>query len=189
MQPIKLLAKLTTKTLNLTGTFGGSGQDVIDWRAAAHALAGLPPCQTSWAYFRYVGEETRLKRVVRSLTMHATLFIKIRQYKIKPDTLNGLVMSAVYEHVQPVCGECDGSGLAPGEKATSINPEICTHCHGRGRKPISKRSRCQIIGINHKSYSCAHDEVTKELLRLISEWERDIFKNIHEKMAEDDNAA
>lgn len=184
MQPIKLLAKLTTKTLNLTGTFGGSGQDVIDWRTAAHALAGLPSCPTNWAYFRYVGEETRLNRVVRSLTMHATLFVKIRQYKIKPDTLNGLVMAAVHEFVQPVCGECDGSGLAPGQKATNLDAEICNHCHGRGRKPISNRSRCKIIGIGHKSYSSTHDEVTKELLRLISEWESDIFKNIREKMCE-----
>jgi len=184
MQPIKLLSKLTTKTLNLTGTFGGSGQDVIDWRTAAHALAGLPQCQTNWAYFRYVGEETRLNRVVRSLTMHATLFVKIRQYKIKPDTLSGLVMAAVHEFVQPVCGECDGSGLAPGQKATNLEADICVKCHGRGRKPISNRSRCKIIGIGHKSYTSAHDEVTKELLRLIAEWERDIFKNIHVKMGD-----
>lgn len=184
MQPVKLLAKLTTKTLNLTGTFGGGGPDVIDWRTAAHALAGLPQCQTNWAYFRYVGEETRLKRVVRSLTMHTTLFVKIRQYKLKPETLNGLVMSAIYEHVQPVCNECEGSGLAPGQKTTNLEAEICVKCHGRGRKPISNRSRCKIIGIGHKSYTSAHDEVSKELLRLITGWESDIFKNIREKMGE-----
>lgn len=184
MQPVKLLAKLTTKTLNLTGTFGGCAQDVIDWRTAAHALAGLPQCQTNWAYFRYVGEEARLNRVVRSLTMHATLFVKIRQYKIKPDTLNGIVMSAIYEYVQPVCNECDGSGLAPGQSATKPNPDICIKCQGRGRKPVSSRSRCKIIGIGHKSYTDNHDEVTKEMLRLISEWERDIFKNMHEKMGD-----
>ena len=131
-----------------------------------------------------MGEETRLNRVVRSLTMHATLFVKIRQYKIKPDTLSGLVMAAVHEFVQPVCGECDGSGLAPGQKATNLNAEICIKCHGRGRKPISNRSRCKIIGIGHKSYTSAHDEVSKELLRLIAGWESDIFKNIREKMGE-----
>lgn len=185
MQPIKLLAKLTTKTLNLTGTFGGSGQDVIDWRTAAHALAGLPSCPTNWAYFRYVGEETRLDRVVRSLTMHITLFVKIRQYKIKPDTLNGIVLASVYEFVQPVCGECDGSGLAPGQKATNLDAAMCTKCHGTGRKPLSNRSRCKIIGIGHKSYSSTHDEVTKELLRLISEWESAIFKNIRLKMGDE----
>ena len=41
-----------------------------------------------------------------------------------------------------------------------------------------------MTGINNKSNSCAHDEVTKELLRLISEWKRDIFKNIRGKMCE-----
>lgn len=184
MQPIKLLAKLTTKTLNLTGTFGGSGQDVIDWRTAAHALAGLAQCQTNWAYFRYVGEETRLNRVVRSLTMHATLFVKIRQYKIKPETLNGLVMSAIYEHVQPVCNDCEGSGLAPGQSPLSPNPDICIKCHGRGRKEVSTRCKCKIIGIGHKSYTSTHDEVSKELIRLISQWESDIFKNIHAKMGD-----
>ncbi len=184
MQPIKLLAKLTTKTLNLTGTFGGSGQDVIDWRTAAHALAGLPQCQTNWAYFRYVGEETRLNRVVRSLTMHITLFVKIKQYKVKPETLNGIVMAAIHEFVQPVCGECDGSGLVPGQKATNLNAEICIRCHGRGRKTVSTRSRCKIIGIGHKSYTDSHDDITKELLRLIACWESDIFKNIREKMCE-----
>lgn len=182
MQPVKLLAKLTTKTLNLTGTFGGSGQDVIDWRTAAHALAGLPPCQTNWAYFRYVGQETKLKLVVRSLTMHITLFVKIKQYKVKPETLNGIVMAAIYEFVQPVCGECDGSGLAPGQKATNLNADICVKCHGRGRKPISNRNRCKIIGIGHKSYTSSHDDITKELIRLITGWESDIFKNIREKM-------
>lgn len=184
MQPIRLLTKLTTKSLSLTGTFGGSGQDVIDWRTAAHALAGLPPCQTSWAYFRFVGEETRLKRVVRSLTMHATVFIKIREYKIKPETLNGLVMSAIYEYIQPVCAECDGSGLAPGQSSLNPNPNICTRCYGRGREAFSKRNRCKIIGIDHKSYSSRHDEVIKEIMRLISEWERDIFRNIFEKMVD-----
>jgi len=184
MQPIKLLSKLTTKTLNLTGTFGGSGQDVIDWRTAAHALAGLPSCQTNWAYFRYVGEETRLNRVIRSLTMHITLFIKIKRYKVKTETLNGIVMSAVYEFVQPVCGECDGSGLAPGQIATNLDAQICIKCHGRGRKPVSTRSRCKIIGIGHKSYTDSHDDITKELLRLITCWESDIFKNIREKMGE-----
>ncbi len=182
MQPIKLLSKLSTKTLNLTGTFGGSGQDVIDWRTAAHALAGLPSCQTNWAYFRYVGEETRLNRVLRSLTMHITLFVKIRQYKIKQETLNGIVMAAVYEFVQPVCGECDGSGLVPGQKANNLNAEICIKCHGRGRKTVSTRSRCKIIGIGHKSYTDSHDDITKELLRLIACWESDIFKNIRVKM-------
>lgn len=185
MQPIKLLAKLTTKTLNLTGTFGGSGQDVIDWRTAAHALAGLPQCQTNWAYFRYVGEETRLNRVVRSLTMHITLFIKIKRYKVKPETLNGIVMAAVYEFVQPVCGECDGSGLAPGQIATNLDAQICIKCHGRGRKPVSTRSRCKIIGIGHKSYTDSHDDITKELLRLITGWESDIFKNIRVKMGDE----
>lgn len=184
MQPVKLLAKLTTKTLNLTGTFGGSGQDVIDWRTAAHALVGLPQCQTNWAYFRYVGEETRLNKVVRSLTMHITLFVKIKRFKVKPETLNGIVMSAIYEHVQPVCNECEGSGLAPGQKATNLNAEICIKCHGRGRKPVSNRSRCKIIGIDKKSYTSSHDEITKELLRLIAGWESDIFKNIREKMGE-----
>lgn len=184
MQPVKLLAKLTTKTLNLTGTFGGSGQDVIDWRTAAHALAGLPQCQTNWAYFRYVGEETRLNKVVRSLTMHITLFVKIKRFKVKPETLNGIVMSAIYEYVQPVCNECDGSGLAPGQKATNINADICIKCFGRGRKPVSNRSRCKIIGIDKKSYTSSHDEITKELLRLIAGWESDIFKNIREKMGE-----
>ncbi|MBB1299194.1 hypothetical protein [Pseudoalteromonas sp. SR41-7] len=182
MQPIKLLSKLSTKTLNLTGTFGGSGQDVIDWRTAAHALAGLPQCQTNWAYFRYVGEETRLNRVVRSLTMHITLFVKIKQYKVKPETLNGIVMAAIHEFVQPVCGECDGSGLVPGQKATNLNAEICIKCYGRGRKTVSTRSRCKIIGIGHKSYTDSHDDITKELLRLIACWESDIFKNIRVKM-------
>jgi hypothetical protein len=116
--------------------------------------------------------------------MHITLFIKIKRYKVKTETLNGIVMSAVYEFVQPVCGECDGSGLAPGQIATNLDAQICIKCHGRGRKPVSTRSRCKIIGIGHKSYTDSHDDITKELLRLIADWESDIFKNIRVKMGE-----
>lgn len=186
MQPIKLLSKLSIKTLSLTGSFGGSGQNVIDWRTAAHALAGLSQEKTNWAYLVYVGEETRLKSVISAINVHAQSFVKRKQYRIKPETVNGLAKAAVYEFIQPVCGICDGSGLAPGQKPTNPNPEVCTKCHGRGRVTVSKRSKCQIIGIGHKSYTDNHDNTIKEIMRVIAEWENDIFANIHAKMGEDE---
>lgn len=182
MQPIKLLAKLTTKTLNLTGTNGGAKTiDSIDWTTAAHAMAGLPQVQTNWAYYRFVGDEKRLSQIVKALTMQITLFIKINRYRLKPETVNGLVMAAIYELIQPMCGECNGSGFI---NPNSQNPTECPVCHGHGRKMLSKRKRCKLIGIDHKSFTDRHDEVIKELMRIIFGWEIDIFNNIHEKMRE-----
>lgn len=180
MHPIKLLAKMTPKTLNLSNTGGSGSLDVIDWRVASHALVGLKQDAYHWALYRFVGHEDKERAIIRCLTMTVTLFIKIKRYKIKPDTLDGIVRAAILEFTQPVCGVCHGSGWI----TDKLGPKECETCNGHGRKRISGRERCRVIGINHKNYTTSHDEVTKEIMRIISEWEQQIIKNVNEKMGE-----
>jgi hypothetical protein len=112
--------------------------------------------------------------------MNIVLFIKVNRFKLKPETLDGLITAAVLEYVQPVCGVCDGAGYMN----EPDNQGECTKCKGRGRKVISKRFRGEVIGINHKSYSNSHDEVSKELTRIVGTWEQQIMANIHSKMGD-----
>ena len=180
MHPIKLLAKMTPKTLNLGAVGGGSSLDVIDWRDASHALVGLPKEAYHWALYRFAGHEDKERTIIRTLTMSVTLLIKIKRFKIKPNTLDGIVRASMLEFTQPVCNECHGSGWV----TNSNGPQECRDCKGRGRKAISNRERCKVIGINHKSYTNNHDEMSKELMRIISTWEQQIIKNVNEKMDE-----
>jgi hypothetical protein len=184
MHPIKLLAKMTPKTLNIGAVGGGSSLDVIDWRTAAHALVGLKQDAYHWALYRFAGHDDKERSIVRCLTMVITLFIKIKRFKIKPDTLDGIVRAAMLEFTQPVCGTCDGSGWS----TDKLGLKECLSCNGHGRKGISGRERCRVIGIDHKSYTNSHDEVTKEIMRIISTWEQQIIKNVNDKMAEDEVA-
>lgn len=178
MHPIKLLAKMTPKTLNLGNVGGGSSVDVIDWRTASHALVGLKQDPYRWALFRFAGHDEQERNIIRTLTMTVTMLIKIRRFKIKPDTLDGLVRAAILEFTQPVCGVCGGTGW----KTDNVEPKECESCKGKGRKSISNRERCRVIGINHKGYTNSHDEVTKEIMRIISTWEQQIIKNVNDKM-------
>ena len=180
MHPIKLLAKMTPKTLDIGNTGGGSSLDAIDWRVAAHSLSGLNPDACRWALYRYVGHNDKIRQIIKVLTMTVTLFVKIERFKIKHDTLDGLVRAAILEFIQPVCGVCGGSGWA----TDKLEPKECEPCQGRGRKKISGRERCRVIGIDHKNYTNSHDEVSKEIMRIISTWEQQIIKNINEKMGD-----
>ncbi|WP_299262920.1 hypothetical protein [uncultured Psychrosphaera sp.] len=181
MNPIRLMAKLTPKTINLEGSSGGSKTiDSIDWTTAAHALVGLSKDANNWALYRFAGHDEKLKSVYRSLSMNIVLFIKINRYKLQPETLDGLIKAAVLEYIQPVCGVCNGAGYT-----NELNNQgECIQCKGRGRKLFSKRFMCEVIGINHKSYSNSHDEVSKELIRIVGTWEQQIMSNIHSKMGE-----
>ena len=178
MHPIKLMARMTPKTLNLGNTGGGGGLDVIDWRTASHALVGLKKEPYEWALYRFAGHDEKERNIIRALTMLITLFVKIRRFKIKPDTLDGIVRAAMLEFTQPVCGLCSGSGWI----TANLGTQECPKCNGRGRKHISQRERCRVIGIDHKNYANSHDEVTKEIMRLISTWEQQIITNVNEKM-------
>jgi len=180
MHPIKLLAKMTPKTLNLGAIGGGSSLDVIDWRDASHSLAGLPREAYHWALFRFAGHDDKERSIVRALTMTVTLYIKIKRFKIKPETLDGLVRAAMLEFTQPVCGVCGGSGWV----RNNLGPCECKPCNGKGRKSVSNRERCKVIGIGHKNYTSNHDEVTKEIMIIISKWEQQIIKNVNDKMGE-----
>lgn len=171
---------MTPKTLNIGNVGGGSSIDAIDWRTASHALVGLKQDEYHWALFRFAGHEEKERSIIRTLTMTVTMLIKIRRFKIKPDTLDGLVRAAILEFTQPVCGVCSGSGWV---NDSSVNKE-CPKCKGKGRKSISNRERCRVIGINHKGYTNSHDEVTKEIMRIISTWEQQIIKNINDKMSD-----
>lgn len=171
---------MTPKTLNLGAIGGGSSLDVIDWRDASHALVGLPKEAYHWALYRFAGHDDKERTIIRTLTMTVTLLIKIKRFKIKPDTLDGIVRASILEFTQPVCNECSGSGWI----INGLGQSECNHCKGRGRKSISNRERCKVIGINHKSYTNNHDEVSKELMNIISTWEQRIIKNVNEKMGE-----
>ncbi|MFT6586068.1 MAG: hypothetical protein ACJAUY_000649 [Cognaticolwellia sp.] len=180
MHPIKLLAKMTPKTSNIGAVGGGSSVDVIDWRDASHSLVGLQQDAYSWALYRFAGHDEKERTIIRTLTMTVTLLIKIRRFKIKPDTLDGIVRAAILEFTQPVCGECHGSGWV----TDHLGLKECPPCHGKGRKTISKRERCRVIGIKPNSYADSHDEISKELLNIISKWEQLIIKNVNDKMGE-----
>ena len=183
MHPLKVLAKAAPKTINYKS--GGSGtsnvDDVIDWRTAAHSLQGLPQEITNWAFYRFAGQDELLDRVVKSLIAYTTMFAKLKRYKIKLDTLEGIVRVAIAEFTQPSCITCEGSGYKDQEQEI-----ICGTCYGAGRKLMSKRKRCKVIGIDHKGYSASHDNVVKEISRLLSEWESQIIKNVRRKMSEDE---
>jgi hypothetical protein len=180
MHPIKLLAKLTPKTTNYGATGGGTSLDSIDWRDASHSLVGLPKEAYHWALFRFAGHDEKERNIIRTLTMTITLFIKIKRFKIKVDTLDGLVRAAMLEFTQPVCGVCSGSGWV----VDISGPGKCKPCNGKGRKSVSNRERCKVIGINHKNYTNNHDEVTKEIMIIISKWEQQIINNVNDKMGE-----
>lgn len=177
---------MTPKTLNLGNVGGGSSLDVIDWRTASHALVGLKQEPYNWALYRFCGHDegisSKERQIIKVLTMLVTLFIKIRKFKIKPDTLDGLVRAAMLEFTQPVCGVCHGSGWSVTSAGNSSKE--CETCKGHGRKKISGRERCRVIGIDHKSYTNSHDEVSKEIMRIISSWEQEIIKNVNDKMGE-----
>ncbi|MEC4724279.1 zinc finger-like domain-containing protein [Shewanella sp. D64] len=178
MHPIRLISKLAPKAINYHSAGRGSAIDVIDWRTAAHALSGLSQEASDWAWYRFAGQDDKLPKVVRALTMYVTLFIKIRHYKIKPDTLTGIINVSILEFTQPLCRTCSGEGSEP------ITKTVCKPCCGTGRQGISRRQRCSVIGIDHKNYTKNHDEVSKEILRLLSAWEHDIFMNVRKKMGD-----
>jgi hypothetical protein len=182
MHPIKLLAKLTPKTTNYGATGGGTSLNSIDWRTASHALVGLKQDPYRWALFRFAGHDEQERNIIRTLTMTVTMLIKIRRFKIKPDTLDGIVRAAMLEFTQPVCGVCHGSGCVA--VASVIANQECESCNGHGRKRISGRERCRVIGIDHKNYTNSHDEVTKKIMSIISVWEQQIFKNVNDKMGD-----
>lgn len=171
---------MTPKTLNLGNVGGGSSLDAIDWRDASHALVGLKQEAYHWALYRFAGHDDKLRSVIRTLTMTVTLFVKIKKYKIKHDTLDGIVRAAIFEFSQPVCGVCHGSGWI----TVNLMKKDCEFCAGRGRKKLSMRGRCEIIGIDHKNYTNTHDEVTKQLILIMSTWEQQIIKNVNDKMGE-----
>lgn len=183
MNPIRLLSKMAPKTINYNSAGGGTSIDAIDWRTAAHSLVGLSKDANNWALYRFVGQDEKLKSVYRSLSMSISLFIKINRFKIKPHTLDGLIRAAVHEHTKPmtVCKACNGAKVIINAQKQVVE---CESCYGRGVKVISKRERCAVIGINHKSYSDTHDSVSKELLRIIGSWEQAIIKNVNEKMGD-----
>lgn len=180
MNPIRLLAKMTPKTLNIGEVGGSSAADKINEFTAAHSLAGLSDDASRWAYYNYVGIEKEERKIIRTLTMTVTLFVKIEKYRIKPDTLDGIVRAAMLEFTQPICGVCSGSGWINDK----LRPKQCENCGGHGRKLMSQRQRCRIIGIDTKSYLNSHDDVAKKTMQLIAEWEQQIFKNIREKIGE-----
>jgi len=181
MHAITLISKMAPKAINYDAVGGGSSLDVIDWRDAAHSLVGLSTDAGNWALYRFAGQEEKRHRIVRSLAMNITLFIKLRRYKIKQETLDGIINAAIFEFELPLCGVCDGSGI-------KINAERefrdCSPCRGRGRKSLSMRKRATIIGIDHTSYTNNHDEVAKALMSIIATWEQQIIKNVNKK-AED----
>ena len=174
---------MTPKTLNLGNVGGGSSLDVIDWRTASHALVGLKQEPYNWALYRFAGHDDKLRSVIRTLTMTITLFVKIKEFKIKHSTLDGIVRAAIFEFAQPICGVCHGSGVVASSAGNTS--QECGFCAGRGRKKISGRERCEIIGIDHKNYTNTHDEVTKQLILIMSTWEQQIIKNVNDKMGEE----
>ena len=171
---------MAPKTTNLNGVGGGTSIDHVDWRDASHALTGLSQPAYAWALYRFAGQEEKFKQITKNLTMILTLYIKVNRYKVKPETLDGLVRAAMLEFTMPVCGTCHGTGWVSGTKAQNE----CSDCMGRGRKSISTRERCNVIGISHKSYTNTHDLITKEIMRLISDWEQEIIKNVNKKLGE-----
>ncbi len=179
MHPIKILAKLSVKTVNYNSTGKGSNdEDIIDWRTAAHSLVGLSKEVSDWAFYRFAGHDEKINTITRTLVMLVTLYVKINKYKIKPETLMGIVKASILEFTMPVCRECSGSGwiLQKG------NQTECVTCNGQGRKIVSNRERCKVIGINKAAYTANHDTVTKEIMKIISGWEGKIIKNVTEKM-------
>lgn len=185
MHPIKLLAKMTPKTLNIGAVGGGTSLDSIDWTYAAHSLSGLNNEASNWAFYRYVGHENKERNIIRCLTMAVTLFVKIERFKIKPNTLDGIVRAAILEFTQPVCGTCDGTGWSKDK----LGLKECPSCNGHGRKIMSNRERCRVIGMDHKGYKeNSHDVVTKKVMNIISAWDQQIFKNVNEKMGEEEVA-
>jgi hypothetical protein len=180
VHPIKLIAKLTPKTTNYGATGGGTSLDSVDWTHAAYSLSGLNNEAYHWALFRFAGHDEKEPSIIRALTRAITIFITTKRFKIKVGNFDGLVRTALMEFIQPVCGLCGGSGWV----SDIHGPGECKPCNGKGRKPVSTRERCKIIGISHKSYTNSHDEVTKEVMIIISRWEQQIFKNINDKMGE-----
>jgi len=176
------MAKMTPKTLDMSAVGGSTSIRVLDWTDAAHSLAGLKNDEYNWALYCFVGHKNKERNIIRTLTMTVTLLIKIRKWKIKPETVDGLVRVALLEFTQPVCRTCSGSGWT----TDKTEPTECKPCKGQGRKSISERERGRVIGIDRKSMSEKHKELTKEIMIIISTWEQRIFKNIREKMGEDE---
>lgn len=176
MHPIRLLAKLSPKTINLNGSGHYRSVDALDWQDAAHALVGLSPEASAWAFYRFAGQDAQLCAVKNALMAYAVIFVKIAQYRMKYSTIEGLVNASIVEFTQPLCGACKGAGI------NEFKSVECPVCQGHGRMLMSLRKRCKIIGIDHRSFSARHDAVCKELLRLIAQWEAEIMANVYQKM-------
>ncbi|NRA60836.1 MAG: hypothetical protein HRU25_07965 [Psychrobium sp.] len=182
MQPKVLVSRMALKAQSYE--LGGQtyNLDVIDWRAAAYSLCGLKVDPTNWALYRYVGNQNKRASITRSLIMSLSLFIKINRFKVRPETLEGLINAAILEHERPVCRECHGSGLTKLKR-------VCQPCDGRGRIKISKLKRCRIIGVNKNAYSNSYEVINTEVLRIIANWELEIDENVKKRTQNEDEAA
>ncbi|MBM7070891.1 hypothetical protein JQC92_02395 [Shewanella sp. 202IG2-18] len=187
MNPARVLSKMSPKTINYKS--GGSGtanvDDVIDWRVAAHSLKGLSPEITNWAFYRFGGHDEKLEKVVKALMAYANIFVKMNKSKIKLETIEGIVRMTVAEFTQPVCLTCEGTGCI------KLKPEdevICGTCYGNGRKLMSKRHKCKVVGIDHKSYTDKHDGLSRMISKLLGDWETKIFKNVYSMMEDGETA-
>lgn len=186
MNPIRLLANITAKGVDLIGSQGG-GCYTKDEQIGA--LRGLDSESIDYLFAKYQSDEAALARLCWSRPStnkdYSKLTYKMLElaqgWKIREkrqDKLRSLLNLVIFESLDPHCPTCKGTMY--------YRTKPCNTCSDNpGRYKLKPAQRAKAIGVdrkNWKPWEDRHAELTKAVQMMESRALRIIFKNMTESV-------
>ncbi len=174
--PIKLLAKLTAKTLQMSSV-GGAGGERQDNLVIAGAMAGMrePAYKLLVVAFIELGAlETGINPYSTDVIGH--LLSIADDTAIRPPNKTNIAKAAFFAFLLPrLCAGCNGTGKVVGGAE-------CDRCGGTGVATRSRAELAKLSGLHHSSWGQGHDRLfsmyTGELTSLCGEGIRHIERQL-----------
>jgi len=181
MSKLELFSRVSVKSPNLSSQPRSSGVEALSNEEIISCLAGVPASSADWIYFQYMNDRSLEDRVTKHLFTDADEYVKTSGYRLRKETVYGLVKVAISEARSPVCPVCNGNAYKELVKAHDMK---CPHCHGTGKNQLTIRAICRTANIDNKAYSRNHQDVLNHICSTIGDIERSVANHVAMQLSE-----
>lgn len=179
MSKLGLFSRVTVKSPTLS--MGGRGLSTLTNEEIIGALAGIPSLAADWIYFHYMNDRSIESRVIGNLYLDSAAFAKSEGFRMKADTVYGLVKAIIFEVSQPACPTCHGVGIDYFDHAG----QPCKSCAGTGRRRLSVSEVSRQAMISKQSFTDNHRSVMNYIASVIGEMERLVSAHVSRHLADE----